>query len=101
MLEDGRAPRALPSRAIAAAWGALARVERPVVLPRGAHAIFVGGATLGGSGKTTVALACALELARAGKPDVVVIGHAYAARPARARDVSASDDVRVVGDEAL
>jgi len=62
--------------------------------------VTVGGATLGGSGKTRVALACVQELARLGA-NVVLIGHAYRAAPARARVVSARDSLADVGDEAL
>jgi tetraacyldisaccharide 4'-kinase len=62
--------------------------------------ITVGGATLGGSGKTRVALACVRELARHGA-NVVLVGHAYRAVPARARVVSPNDRLADVGDEAL
>lgn len=62
--------------------------------------ITVGGATLGGSGKTRVALACAQLLAERGA-NVVLIGHAYRAAPSRARVVLATDALAEVGDEAL
>jgi tetraacyldisaccharide 4'-kinase len=62
--------------------------------------IAVGGATLGGSGKTPLAIACAAALA-AGGGRVALVGHAYRAAPGRPRVVSPDDDVRVVGDEAL
>jgi tetraacyldisaccharide 4'-kinase len=62
--------------------------------------VAVGGATLGGSGKTPLAIACAAELARAGA-SVALVGHAYRARPARARVVALHDGVWEVGDEAL
>ena len=60
----------------------------------------VGGSTLGGSGKTRVALACARELASHGA-NVVLIGHAYRASPRSARVVTADDAVEDAGDEAL
>ena len=62
--------------------------------------IGVGGATLGGSGKTPLALAVARALAERGE-SVAFVGHAYRARPRFARVVAISDDVREVGDEAL
>jgi tetraacyldisaccharide 4'-kinase len=62
--------------------------------------VAVGGATLGGSGKTPLAIACAAELAGAGAR-VVLVGHAYRADPRRARFVSADDSLAEVGDEAL
>ncbi len=60
----------------------------------------MGGATLGGSGKTRVALACARELATLGA-NVVLVGHAYRASPLRARVVGPNDPLGEVGDEAL
>jgi tetraacyldisaccharide 4'-kinase len=75
-------------------------VARPLVVPHELTSITVGGATLGGSGKTRVALACTRELARRGVR-VVLIGHAYRARPRVARIVSPSDALADVGDEAL
>lgn len=62
--------------------------------------VTVGGATLGGSGKTRVALACVLECARRGRR-VALVGHAYRARPGRPRVVGTDDTLDVVGDEAL
>jgi tetraacyldisaccharide 4'-kinase len=82
------------------AWGAIARVERPLRWREGAAVVVVGGSTLGGSGKTPLAVACAEELRRAGA-NVVLVGHGYGASPGRARFVSERDDVRSVGDEAL
>lgn len=93
------------SRLVARVHASLAAraVARPLVVPaRNAPLIVVtvGGATLGGSGKTRVALACVRELARLGA-DVVLVGHAYRASPGRPRVVSAADALREVGDEAL
>ncbi len=79
-------------------------VQRSVVrrlrAPSHVAVVAVGGATLGGSGKTPLAMACAAELAAAGAR-VVLVGHAYRADPRRARFVSADDPLAEVGDEAL
>lgn len=60
----------------------------------------MGGATLGGSGKTPLAIALARAIARRGEP-VILVGHAHGAKPGRARIVRPDDEVREVGDEAL
>lgn len=93
-----------------AAWGGLVDrglgrlLEGSVVrrLPAPAHTaiVGVGGATLGGSGKTPLAIECAAELARGGAR-VVLVGHAYRATPRRPRYVSPGDSLEDVGDEAL
>jgi tetraacyldisaccharide 4'-kinase len=62
--------------------------------------VAVGGATLGGSGKTPLAIACARQLARMGAR-VALVGHAYRASPGRPRVVTPGDALREVGDEAL
>ena len=62
--------------------------------------VAVGGATLGGSGKTPLAIACAADLAVAGAR-VVLVGHAHRADPRRARFVSGGDPLAEVGDEAI
>lgn len=67
---------------------------------RGPRVVCVGGATLGGSGKTRVAIAAARFLADRGVR-VVLVGHAYGARPGAARVVRPTDPLSVVGDEAL
>jgi len=87
---------------LAAAWGHVASrgVVRPVSLPAGRRVIAVGGATLGGSGKTPLAIACAVEIAAAGGR-VAFVGHAYRAAPRGARVVEEGDALREVGDEAL
>jgi tetraacyldisaccharide 4'-kinase len=82
------------------AWAAWARVERPLTWRENARVVAIGGSTLGGSGKTPLAIACAEELHARGAR-LALVGHAYAASPGRARIVSLDDDVRVVGDEAL
>jgi tetraacyldisaccharide-1-P 4'-kinase len=73
---------------------------RPVRVPPGVRTVTVGGATLGGSGKTRVAIAIARSLAARGER-VVLVGHAYRARPGFARFVSPHDRLADVGDEAL
>jgi tetraacyldisaccharide 4'-kinase len=100
-LEDGRFDGAV-ARLLSAAWGEVASraVVRPARVPGHVRVVTVGGATLGGSGKTPLAIACARELARQGAR-VVLVGHAYRASPGRARVVSGLDSVREVGDEAL
>jgi tetraacyldisaccharide-1-P 4'-kinase len=75
-------------------------VQRALALPAGVRVIAVGGATLGGSGKTPLAIACAEHLAAMGAR-VTIVGHAYRAKPGRPRIVAPSDRVEDVGDEAL
>src|SRR5580693_1181686 len=82
------------------AWASTVRIERPLRWRSGVTVIVVGGSTLGGSGKTPLAVACAQVLRRAGRR-VALVGHAYRAHPGTARFVSPEDDVRSVGDEAL
>lgn len=93
----GRAHAAFAGRALSRPLRVPLRLEggaRPLVT------VTVGGSTLGGSGKTRVALACACELASHGA-NVVLIGHAYRASPGTARVVTPRDSVVDVGDEAL
>ncbi len=62
--------------------------------------VAVGGATLGGSGKTPLAIACAEAMADGAR--VAYVAHGYRARPERAaRRHAVDDDVATVGDEAL
>lgn len=78
-------------------------IARPLRIPRDLErsVVTVGGATIGGSGKTRVALACARELA-ATRAQVVLVGHAYRARRLReAIVVSPTDHLEHAGDEAL
>ncbi|MDI3282699.1 tetraacyldisaccharide 4'-kinase [Polyangium sp. 15x6] len=100
-LERGIAP-SVPGRALAGAWAAIAaaRVARPVTLPEGARIVGVGGAVLGGAGKTPVAIELARALALEGH-DVAFIGHGYRARAASARRILPADPVDLVGDDAL
>jgi tetraacyldisaccharide 4'-kinase len=100
-LEEGRLDGPL-SRLAARAWQVAAErtLVRRLHTPRGVHVVAVGGATLGGSGKTPIAIACARTLAAAGARTVLV-GHGYRARPQRPRVVSTGDSTAEVGDEAL
>lgn len=90
------------ARWLSEAWNAWMSdtLARPIPTPHGARLVTVGGATLGGSGKTPLAIALARAMARRGRR-VVLVGHAYRAKPGRARIVRPDDDVRAVGDEAL
>jgi tetraacyldisaccharide 4'-kinase len=90
------------ARASAVAWSLVAQraVVRRLVLPKGAVVVAIGGATLGGSGKTPLAMACAAALATGGAR-VAFVGHAYRASPRRARTVRPDDALREVGDEAI
>lgn len=99
-LERGSSRQSL--RPLSCAWELLASraLARPLCVPRGVFTVTVGGATLGGSGKTRVAIATARALAEQGL-QTALIGHAYRARPQRARVVHPSDSVASVGDEAL
>lgn len=69
---------------------------RDLALPRGVRVIGVGGATLGGSFRTPVAIALAGAMEGA-----ALVLHGAGARVTRARIVERDDDVGVVGDEAL
>lgn len=62
--------------------------------------IGVGGAVLGGAGKTPVAAAIAREMGRRGAR-VALIAHAYRAAPRVARRVRSNDRPEIVGDDAL
>ena len=100
-LEEGRYDGVV-ARFLSRAWSvASARaLVRSLPVPDGVRVVAVGGATLGGSGKTPLAIACARELARQGAR-VALVGHAYRARPRRARLVKPGDSLAEVGDEAL
>ena len=100
-LETGRWD-GLVSRVLASALAPVAArgLVRPAAVPSDIALVCVGGATLGGSGKTRVAIACAVELAARGL-NVALVGHAYRAAPRSARLVSVDDALADVGDEAL
>lgn len=78
----------------------LGRARRTVSLPDDAQplTVAVGGASLGGSGKTPVAIACARVLAEHGVPTALV-GHGYRSRTGRAFVVDPSTHVDRCGDE--
>lgn len=84
-------------------WSAIAsrRLARRLAWPDDVALVAVGGATLGGSGKTPLAIACARALVELGGAPVALVGHGYRARPERARVVTPADDVAAVGDEAI
>lgn len=87
---------------LSSAWARLASraIARPIAIPKGVRLFMVGGATLGGSGKTPLAIALSRALSERGE-EVALVGHGYGAKPGHARKVSPADDVRLVGDEAL
>jgi tetraacyldisaccharide 4'-kinase len=86
-----------PVRALAeAAWIAAVTPRR---LRTSRPAICIGGAVLGGTGKTPLAIAVAKYLAP--RLRVAIVGHAHRAKPRSARIASASDRLAEVGDEAL
>lgn len=99
--------RGVPAAApLARAWApisalALTRpVRRPLREGRVVPVVCVGGATLGGSGKTRVAIAIARRLHELGVR-VVLVGHAYRARIAGAQVVPPDGALATFGDEAL
>ena len=97
-LERGTTPNSA-TMLLARAWASNARVTR--TLETRVPTLCIGGATLGGSGRTPLVIACARHLERSGLR-VAIIGHAYGARPsARAHRVSIDDDARIVGDESI
>ena len=79
--------------------GSWVRVDRELRAAMGTRVLAIGGATLGGSGRSALALSCA-EYMYKGGARVAVVGHAYRARPGRARVVSPLDPLELVGDEA-
>jgi tetraacyldisaccharide 4'-kinase len=91
-----------PERFAARTWEAWSQqaVARPLRLPAGARVIGIGGATLGGAGKSPVAIAIARALAARGD-DPALVGHAYRASPRAPRVVGRGDHVSDVGDDAL
>ncbi len=106
LLDDDPSATDLASRvARAALLGAsagllLTRARRGLRWPPGLPAIAVGGALLGGSGKTPVAIACTLHLARRGVPTTLV-GHGYGGTTRAALRVDPETPVALVGDEAV
>ena len=103
-LEDGWLDGRL-ARAAEGAWGRVAtrRLVKTLTWRDGARVVAIGGATLGGSGKTPLAIACARAFAEGGAR-VALVGHAYRGRAGLhgpARVVTPADRVGDVGDEAL
>ncbi|MGO8998577.1 MAG: tetraacyldisaccharide 4'-kinase [Polyangiaceae bacterium] len=90
------------ARALSRVWGEIGArsLARPLQWRDGLRVIAVGGATLGGSGKTPLAIACARELDVRGSR-VAFVAHGYRARPGCARVVRSDDDLAEVGDEAI
>lgn len=100
-LERGKDARPF-GRALASVWAlpASRALVRRLEGFDGTHVVAIGGATLGGSGKTPLAIACARALASSGA-HVALVGHAYRARPGHARTVMPQDTLDDVGDEAI
>ena len=97
-LDAGR----LPGLAVEALTAPLvfARSERRVTLGARAPTVGVVGASLGGSGKTPVAVACVAHLCGLGVPTALV-GHGYGGAVAAATLVTPGASARAVGDEAV
>jgi tetraacyldisaccharide 4'-kinase len=104
-LEDGT----IASSKVGFLARALARAHTPIAsrtlarkldVPASVVTVTVGGATIGGSGKTRVAVACAKLFAKEGA-EVALIGHGYRAKPGEARVVTPACELEEVGDEAL
>lgn len=81
-------------------WQRHARIERPCAIPPRVCVITVGGATLGGSGRTPVAVAIARHLAHAGAR-VALVSHAHGAASSREARVGPRSNPAEVGDEAV
>jgi tetraacyldisaccharide 4'-kinase len=88
------------ARSLANVYARCASPVRPLVLPPRTQVIGVGGATLGGAGKTPFVRELARQLAMRHHP-VAVVATSYLARPAQAFQVAVSDSAQAVGDEAL
>ncbi|MCU0690562.1 MAG: tetraacyldisaccharide 4'-kinase [Polyangiaceae bacterium] len=101
-LECGQLGPAALTRPLGVVYGHVAStfLARPVRLPTRVSVIGIGGAVLGGAGKTAVALAYARACADAGVR-AALVSHAYGARPVRAKRVFPNDPVAEVGDDAL
>ena len=97
-LERGTTPT-FATTLLSRLWESRARVTKRLVVRK--PVLCVSGATLGGSNRTPLAIACASFLRNEGL-HVALVGHAYRARPPREpRRVRSDDDARVVGDEAI
>jgi tetraacyldisaccharide 4'-kinase len=82
-----------------APFGVRSLVKR-IDLPSNARVIGVGGATIGGSGKTPLAIAIVRALVERGER-AVFVAHGHRGRVDRARVVQTDDDPRIVGDESI
>ncbi len=98
-LEEGRLRGRLASRA-ARQWEKRARPVRSLRLPEHARVIGVGGATLGGAGKTPVVMQLARQL-RDGGARVAIVASSYRAHPPTAVRVLPHHGLHRMGDEAL
>jgi tetraacyldisaccharide 4'-kinase len=100
-LESGRLDGLLSRIVSTAVSGIAARgLVRPASVSEAIGLVCVGGSTLGGSGKTRVAVEVARQLALLGT-SVALVGHAYRVAPRSSRVVRPSDALEEVGDEAL
>ncbi len=88
-----------PLRSLETAWVHFARIARPLRIPAGLRVITVGGATLGGSGKTPLSVAIAKHVSSLGVR-VALVSHAYRASSTRSRWVFPDDDHTAIGDES-
>lgn len=105
-LEQGAWDGAAVARVLERAWGRCASaraIAKRIDVPKAVRVVCVGGATLGGSGKTPLAIECARRLAQVAQngAGVALVGHAYRAKPGRARVVREDDPLDEVGDEAI
>jgi tetraacyldisaccharide 4'-kinase len=100
-LESGRLDGLFSRLVSTAVSGIAARgLVRPASVPESVGLVCVGGATLGGSGKTRVAIEAARQLSLLGA-SVALVGHAYRVAPRSSRVVCPTDALEEVGDEAL
>jgi tetraacyldisaccharide 4'-kinase len=82
-----------------APFGVRSLVKR-IDLPSNTRVIGVGGATIGGSGKTPLAIAIVHALVDRGER-AVFVAHGHRGRIDHARVVRIDDDPRIVGDESV
>lgn len=85
--------------ALARALGASLDPIRTLELPAGVKIIGVGGSTLGGSGRTPLAIAVARALSHQFACEVAFVAHGHGGRVRLARRVEAGDDATEIGDE--
>jgi tetraacyldisaccharide 4'-kinase len=80
--------------------GSLTSVSRELHAAPGTKVVAIGGATIGGSGRTALVLSCAEYMHEQGA-SVAIVGHAYRASPPLVPHVvSPEDPLAGVGDEA-